>query len=588
VIAGSVRSDSASPDTGWDGYIVRTDDRGNEQWNRFFQGKADDFATGLAQTPDEGFIVTGTTRSFGAGREDIFLLKLNGKGDEEWFTTFGGAEQDTAGSLALAPGGGFVIFGTSCPAQGPASSCTPVIIRTDDKGKERWRWTGNPGTGTVFGKAPDGTSFLATPVSASTLALFSVGDTGTTLVSQSLSTLRDTTPGAVAPLPGGEFAITGQAAAAAAGAKKGLTILRARTGAVRTEGMAPAQTTEKNAFDLAISVREGESGNPIGGALVYLDGSARGETGKTDGKLILREISRGRHSVRIARAGFEENTKTVDMQGERSLSVAMNPSKVIPIGDNGPSEGRIDIVFVPSHTQYSCNDKKKVITNAFTGDRATFEAVATQMIANTYFNLDTLTAKNAGLQADYKSRFNFYYYWDPGNYADAFDGCAGKLPARFFENAPFTDVAIILYPTYQGYYTGPPCEPNGCANGMGPGTQSWFKIPADSKKLFLHESGHVVFGLIDTYCGETYYVENSPNPNVWGSESSCTGTETANHWTSSSCRQIAKAGSSGSSCSKPFWRWDPEPDIMGTGAYSGTFGTASTTRMKYIFDTIKR
>ena len=39
--------------------------------------------------------------------------------------------------------------------------------------------------------------------------------------------------------------------------------------------------------------------------------------------------------------------------------------------------------------------------------------------------------------------------------------------------------------------------------------------------IFLHESGHVVFGLIDTYCGDTYYVENSPFPNVWDSENSC-------------------------------------------------------------------
>jgi hypothetical protein len=34
-------------------------------------------------------------------------------------------------------------------------------------------------------------------------------------------------------------------------------------------------------------------------------------------------------------------------------------------------------------------------------------------------------------------------------------------------------------------------------------------------------------------------------------------------------------------CSKDFWRWDPDPDIMRTSA-SGMFGAASTERISYI------
>jgi hypothetical protein len=39
---------------------------------------------------------------------------------------------------------------------------------------------------------------------------------------------------------------------------------------------------------------------------------------------------------------------------------------------------------------------------------------------------------------------------------------------------------------------------------------------------------------------------------------------------------------------KNFWRADTDPDIMGSGAYSGRFGNASTSHIRHIFDTINR
>jgi hypothetical protein len=100
----------------------------------------------------------------------------------------------------------------------------------------------------------------------------------------------------------------------------------------------------------------------------------------------------------------------------------------------------------------------------------------------------------------------------------------------------------------------------------------------------------VVFGLIDTYCGDTYYVENAPFPNVWSSEYSCKKNAEQEHWDSTRCRQILKTAGiqSKNPCVKTFWKVDPDPDIMGSGAYSGKFGNASTLHIRYIFDTINR
>jgi hypothetical protein len=349
--------------------------------------------------------------------------------------------------------------------------------------------------------------------------------------------------------------------------------------------VSPAGTGE-----LRIMVREADTGNVTPNALVYLDGTAAGLTSASDGSVLLHNIDYGEHSVRVTRGGSAETTKIVDVTGNQSLTVYLSHSKVVPIIVNGPPEGRIDIVFVASKTQYDCPDKEKVTTDTYTSDQALFRQDVNNLIAGNYLRLDQYTSGRVGLPSDYRDRFNFYYYWDKDNFADAFDGCAGTLPDHFWEDAPFADVAVILYPTYTGLYTGASCEPDGCASGLGPGTHTWVKVPTDGGKLILHESGHAVFGLIDTYCGDTYYIQNDPVPNVWDSRTACRRSAADERWNSSACGQITgPALAPGNSvCSEPFWAYDPEPDIMGIGVYSyaGKFGEAETTRIDYILNTI--
>ena len=106
------------------------------------------------------------------------------------------------------------------------------------------------------------------------------------------------------------------------------------------------------------------------------------------------------------------------------------------------------------------------------------------------YQLGTYSSVPAKIADDYQQRMNLYYYWDGERYADAFNGCAGTLPEAFWDDAPFADVAIILYPRYYGPNKGSPCEPIGCTNGVGPGTSTWFKAPANNGQVFLHEAGH--------------------------------------------------------------------------------------------------
>jgi hypothetical protein len=350
------------------------------------------------------------------------------------------------------------------------------------------------------------------------------------------------------------------------------------------------EVPETISLNLTIRTWDAKNGTPVNGAHVYLDGEFVGTSSDDKGIKELQNIARGNHTIRVAKSGYEEVTRKTTVNKSGRLIIQLNDSKLIPLMVNGPVESKIDIVFIPSTTTYDCNLKKKIPVDTYSGDRQRFVNDVNTKITTLFSRLDTLTSEQVGLPADYSDRFNFYYYWDPEDEADAFNGCAGKLPKQFRKNAPATDVAIILYPSYLGIYSGSPCEPNACANGLGPGSGSYLKVPADSSMIFLHESGHVVFGLIDTYCGPTYYQENKPSPNVWSSQEACIATAIQEHWNTSECRQITKPATSRTkeACVKNFWKWDPDPDIMGSGAYTGRFGNASTLRIRYMLDTINR
>ena len=58
-----------------DVFLLKTDASGNLQWIKTFGGVYFDVAYSVQQTSDGGYIVAGYTLSFGAGGLDVFLLE---------------------------------------------------------------------------------------------------------------------------------------------------------------------------------------------------------------------------------------------------------------------------------------------------------------------------------------------------------------------------------------------------------------------------------------------------------------------------------------------------------------------------------
>jgi len=107
-VAGYTRSFGAGSD---DLFLVKFDYAGSMQWAKAVGGTDYDVGYSVVQTTDGGYAVAGGTRSFGAGEGDLFFVKFTSTGSIKWAKVVGGRRSDYGYSVVQTTDGGFIVLG---------------------------------------------------------------------------------------------------------------------------------------------------------------------------------------------------------------------------------------------------------------------------------------------------------------------------------------------------------------------------------------------------------------------------------------------------------------------------------------------
>ena len=135
-IVGNTKSYGAGDSDVW---LIKTDSSGNEEWNKTFGGNEVDYGMSVQQTIDSGYVVAGSTNSSGTGNPDLWLIKTDSSGNEEWNKTFGGNNRDEGQTVKQTSDNGFIIAGAT--SSYGAGEMDLWLIKTDSSGNEEWNKT---------------------------------------------------------------------------------------------------------------------------------------------------------------------------------------------------------------------------------------------------------------------------------------------------------------------------------------------------------------------------------------------------------------------------------------------------------------
>ena len=140
---------------GADVYLIKTNASGDTVWTRTYGGTDDEYGNSVQQTSDGDYIVAGSTASFGAGGADVYLIKTNASGDTVWTRTYGGPDDEYGTSIQQTSDGGYIVAVSTAPLGGGITHIQ--LIKTNASGDTVWTRTYG-GTGGEVGHSVRQTS----------------------------------------------------------------------------------------------------------------------------------------------------------------------------------------------------------------------------------------------------------------------------------------------------------------------------------------------------------------------------------------------------------------------------------------------
>ena len=137
IFAGSTTVPSTQIGGDFDYYMVKTDADGNQLWSKIIGGENLDFASSIIIDKLGGYVMAGYTASKGAGARDFWVVKTDTSGSLEWDQTYGGPGDDGPSEIIQTNDGGFFITGGSESFSSDGTG-DMWVVKTNNSGTEEW------------------------------------------------------------------------------------------------------------------------------------------------------------------------------------------------------------------------------------------------------------------------------------------------------------------------------------------------------------------------------------------------------------------------------------------------------------------
>ena len=134
----------------YDFWVIKISSKGVLVWEKSFGGSEIDEARAISASHDGNFIVVGDTRSsdgdvnLNNGAADIWMLKISSEGSLIWEKTIGGTSFDAARSISMTQDNGFVITGSSRSSDNGFTNQgqnDALILKISSEGDLEWQQT---------------------------------------------------------------------------------------------------------------------------------------------------------------------------------------------------------------------------------------------------------------------------------------------------------------------------------------------------------------------------------------------------------------------------------------------------------------
>jgi predicted secreted protein len=124
---------------GRDAWVLKLDPNGKLEWEKTYGDKGDEEANAIIQTRDNGYAIVGYTTSKGKGKKDIYMVKIDSSGNQQWEGIYGGSKHDIGNGIVQTYDGNYAIVGSTKSVG--SGNFDIWVLKVDTKGNRIWRKT---------------------------------------------------------------------------------------------------------------------------------------------------------------------------------------------------------------------------------------------------------------------------------------------------------------------------------------------------------------------------------------------------------------------------------------------------------------